>query len=107
MLPPEKVIPIENSARRRERPMPHTGYTTEEVARRGREIYEQKLRREVEPEHEGRFLIVDIERGDYEVGDDDLEATERLLARRPDGVLYGLRVGRNAAYRLMGAELGA
>jgi hypothetical protein len=50
---------------------------------------------------------VDVESGDYEVGDDDLQATKRLLGRRPNAVLYGLRVGRNAAYRLTGAELGA
>ncbi len=80
--------------------MPYPGYTTEEVARRGQEIYERKIRREVESKHGGRFLVVDIKSGDYEVADEDLDASERLLERKPDAVIYGLRVGRDYAYRI-------
>ena len=36
------------------------GYTTEEVVRRGREIYENEIRAEVEPEHDGDFVVVDV-----------------------------------------------
>ena len=86
--------------------MPYPGHTTEEVARRGQEIYERKIRQEVEPEQIGRFLVVDIESGDYEVADDDLSASARMLARRPDARLYELRVGRDYAYRLGGRALG-
>lgn len=82
--------------------MPYPGHTTEEVARRGQEIYEREIRRKVEPGQVGRFLVVDIESGDYEVADDDLTASEGLLARRPGAMLYGLRVGRDYAYRLGG-----
>ena len=80
--------------------MPYPGHTTEEIARRGQELYEQNVRRRVEPEHDGRFLVVDVESGDYEVAEDDLTASDRMLARRPDAMLYGLRVGRDYAYRL-------
>lgn len=80
--------------------MPYPGYTTEEVARRGREIYEQKLRREVEPEHEGRFMMIDVESGEYEVADNALAASTRLRERNPDAVLYLMRVGTEAAFRL-------
>lgn len=76
---------------------PYPGHTTEEVARRGQELYERKIRREVEPEHDGCFLVVDIESGDYEIADDDLTASDRMLVRRPDAMLYGLRVGRDYA----------
>ncbi len=73
--------------------MPYPGHTTEEVAQRGREIYARRIRREVEPEHEGRFLVVDVTTGDYEIADEDLEASERLLKRRPDALLYGQPIG--------------
>ena len=76
------------------------GHTTKEVARSGREIYERRIRREVEPEHAGRFLVVDIITGDYEVADDDLAAFDRALAKNPNAVLYGIRIGEPAAYRL-------
>jgi hypothetical protein len=87
--------------------MPYPGLTTEEVARRGQELYERNIRHKVEPEQIGRFLVVDIESGDYEVADDDLSASDRMLARRPDAKLYGLRVGRDYAYRLGGRALGS
>jgi hypothetical protein len=43
---------------------------------------------------------MDIESGDYEVHEDDSTASRRLLSRHPDGVLYGVRIGHRAAYRL-------
>ena len=86
--------------------MPYPGYTTEEIARRGREVYEREVRREVEPEHRGRFLALDVRSGEYEIADEDLDASERLLERRPDALLYGLRIGEGAAYRI-GGHLGS
>ena len=46
--------------------------------------------------------MLDIATGDYETDADDLAATKRMLAKHPDAVLYGLRVGHPAAYRLGG-----
>lgn len=75
-------------------------YTSEVVAARGKEIYQQQLRDKVEPEHKGKFLSVDIETGDYEIDSDDLSPTMRLLAKRPDAVIYSLRIGFDAAHRM-------
>lgn len=75
-------------------------YTPQEVARRGREIYEQRIRSEIEPEHEGRFLAVDVESGEYALADDELEAFDRAREKKPEGVLYLLRVGHPAAHRI-------
>lgn len=76
------------------------GYTTEEVVRRGREIYEQEIRAEVEPGHDGDFVAVDIESGAWEVGRDDVAVSDGVLLTNPQAVLYLLRVGRPAAYRI-------
>lgn len=45
-------------------------------------------------------MVLDIESGDYEVDDEDLNASEKLLERRPDAVMFGLRVGEPSAYRI-------
>ena len=82
--------------------MPYTQYTAEEVAARGEALYEQRIRPHVEATHQGKFVVVDIETGDYEIDADDLAATKRALAKRPDAVLYGLRIGYPTAYRLGG-----
>lgn len=82
--------------------MPYPHYTADEVAARGEAIYEQQIRAEVEAEHRGKFIVIDIETGEYEIDADDLAATKRALAKRPNAVLYGLRIGYPAAYRLGG-----
>jgi hypothetical protein len=43
-----------------------------------------------------------LEGGDYEVDADDLQATKRALAKRPNAVLYGRRIGYPTAYTLGG-----
>lgn len=81
--------------------MPRRGeHAAEEVARRGRELYERQIREEAEKEHAGKFLVVDLTTGEYEVADDDLAASDRALEKNPDAILYGISVGEPAAYRL-------
>ena len=72
----------------------------QEVARRGKEIYEREIRAKVEPEQEGRFLVVDVNSGRYALADDELEAFDRVREESPDGLLYLVRVGRKVAHRV-------
>lgn len=81
-------------------------YTKEEIARRGREIYERDIRSEVEHDHDGRFLVVDITTGHYEIADDELAAFDRAEEKSPDGAFFLLRVDRRAAHRLGGRLFG-
>ena len=82
--------------------MPYANYTTEEVAARGEAIYAEQIRAQVEVGNKGKFLVLDIETGDYEIDAEDLQATLRMLSKRPAAVLYGLRIGYSTAYRLGG-----
>jgi hypothetical protein len=79
--------------------------TKDEIARRGREIYERDIRTEVERDHDGRFLVVDVTTGRYEIADDELTAFDRAEKKNPDGPFFLLRVGRRAAHRLGGRLL--
>ncbi len=71
-----------------------------QIGQRGQALYDQTIRAQVEPDHRGKFLILDVNTGDYEIDAEDLTAPKRLLARRPDAVLFGVRIGHRAAYRL-------
>ena len=82
--------------------MPDAKYSREEVAARGEAIYEQKIRPNVESQSKGKYLVLDIETGEYEIDQDDLVATKRVMAKHPNAVMYGLRIGYPAAYRLGG-----
>ena len=82
--------------------MPYANYLPEEVESRGESIYEQQIREQVESGNRGKFVVIDIETGDFAMDEDDLQATKSLLAKRPNAVLYGLRIGFATAYTLGG-----
>jgi hypothetical protein len=84
--------------------MPVRGYSREEIVSRGREIYERDIREKVAPENEGCFLVVDVTTGAWEVDEDDVRASERALEKNPEAVLYFMRVGLPAAYRVGGGR---
>lgn len=80
--------------------MPHQNYTNEEIASRGEAIYAKHIRDKVENKHKGKYAVIDIESGEYEIDPDDLMATKRMLARRPDAILYAVRIGFPTAYQI-------
>jgi hypothetical protein len=82
--------------------MPQTQYTNEEIARIAEEIYRRDIRPKVMPQHKGKFLVLDIKSGDYEIDADDWKAEAVMRARRPDGVLSLRRIGYTTPYKLGG-----
>jgi hypothetical protein len=75
----------------------HPRLSKEEISSRGRAIYEQKLRSEIEAGNLDKFLIIDVETGDYEVDTDDFAASDRAHQKHPDGAFYGMRIGRRSS----------
>ena len=74
-------------------------YSKEEFARRGHEIYEAHVRSEVEADHYGRIVAIDIETEAFEVADESLIAAKQLLKRYPDAQTFGIRIGHRAVHR--------
>ena len=74
--------------------------TPEDIAMRGEELYKENIQDMVEEEHKGKFLVVDIDTGDFAIADEDLEATDLLLSKQPNATVYGLRIGFPTAYRI-------
>jgi hypothetical protein len=82
--------------------MPHPRFRSQEITRKGQELYEQLRKRIETPENIGKIISIDIETSDYEIGDDLLTTGDRLFARHPGAALYGARIGYNAVYALGG-----
>ena len=84
--------------------MPHPRFSSEEIRRRGTELYQRGIRSQVESlENVGKLVSIDIETGDYEVGDDaSPDAPLRLHAKHPGAALYTIRIGYDAVYALGG-----
>jgi hypothetical protein len=74
-------------------------YSKEEFARRGDEIYESQVRQQVEEGNHGKIVAIDIETGDFELADDTMTATRKLLERCPDSQTWVVRIGYRAVHR--------
>lgn len=77
--------------------MGHAKFSKEEISVRGRAIYEQNLRRLIETDNLNKFLIIDIETGDYEIDNDDFAASDRIHRKHPHGAFYGMCIGRRSS----------
>ena len=68
----------------------------DEVARLGNEIYERDIRSQVEPDHHGEYVVIDVDSGCWSLGTNLLQAREQLDLQRDDPDsrnVFGLRVG--------------
>ena len=64
-----------------------TGRQPKEVtARLGREMYERDIRHQVEADHVGEIVAIDVDSGSWAMGDDLMSARERLRSKRPEAV---------------------
>ena|SRR6266511_6278240 len=84
-------------------------YSPEEIARRGDAIYERTIRTQVEAEHQGEVVAINIDTGAFAVGENALTAIRRLRARQPGAEVWCVRVGSRALHRIgvttsLGAE---
>ena len=78
----------------------------DEIAQLGDEIYERDIRPQVEADHDGEIVSIDVDSGNWAVGDDLLAAAGRLRALRPQAVnVWSLRIGHRAVYKFGGGSL--
>jgi hypothetical protein len=78
---------------------PHSSYSDEEFARRGDEVYEREVLPHLGAEDKGKIVALDIETGAFAVGPDELAATDRLRAQRPNAEIWFRRVGYRHVHR--------
>ncbi len=63
----------------------------EEQKRLGQAIYDAQIRHLIAPEDEGKYVLVDVLTGDYEIDERSVEARVRLRKRRPEAVIHTMR----------------
>ena len=78
---------------------PQPRYSKDEHARRGTDLYEHKLRPQVEAGNRGRIVALDVDTGAFEIAEDTLTASQRLLARCPNAQIWCVRIGHPAVHR--------
>lgn len=68
-------------------------------------MYKEKIKHLVDPLHFGKFVVIAVETGDYEIDKRGSEASKRLRERRPGAVNYRVRVEFSAALCMGGRNL--
>ena len=65
-----------------------------EMSERGKALYEEKSRSKVETEENiGKMVIINVETGEYAVGETGLQEARSMQTPQNDAPLYGIRIG--------------
>ena len=81
------------------------GFSKEEIAERGDEMYESLVKPKLKKKDKGRIVALDIESGEWEIGDDVLDASHKLRARVANPETYFVRVGYRYVHKFGFSEL--
>lgn len=76
-----------------------------EVARLGADLYRSRLRTLLEPGHNGKYVVIDVDTGEYEIDPEHIAAVDRAAAKHPRARLYATRVGWGVLGRLGGHRI--
>ena len=78
----------------------------EDTARLGDEIYERDVRAQVEADHHGEYVAIDVDSGCWAISGDLRSASKQLRAERPEAVdVWLVRVGHRTLHHLGGRPL--
>jgi len=69
----------------------------ERLVARGQEIY-QRLKDQLEANYLGKIAAIEVESGDYFVGDSVVEAAKKARAKHPDKLFYFIKIGAPAVH---------
>ena len=79
---------------------------SEEIVRLGKETYQRDIRPQVEADHYGEVVAIDVESGSWAIDVEVLEAVDRLRALRPKAInVFCQRVGYRALDSFGGGSL--
>ena len=78
----------------------------EETARLGDRIYQRDIRPQVEADHHGEYVAIDVDSGSWAISDDLRVASKRLRTMSPGAIdVWLLRVGHQALHHFGGRPL--
>lgn len=73
-----------------------------EVAERGKVIYQSQIQPRITESDAGKFLVIDVATGAYDIDGDEMSALRRAKERRKDPVLFVMRIGFKTAHKMGG-----
>ena len=72
-----------------------------EIGKRARAIYEP-LRAQLEKDHWGEYITINVENSDYAVAPEHEEALATMRVKYPDQLFFTIRIGYRAVFHFRG-----
>lgn len=77
---------------------------TKAVIDRAKRIYAEQLRGVLESQHLNRFVAIELESGEYFLGDTFDLAVKAAMAKHPSRLSHTIRIGHHAALHIGGMQ---
>lgn len=74
-------------------------YSTKELVRLGEKRYEE-IRDQVEKKYKNKFIVIEVDSGDYFIDKDSVKATLKARKKHPEAIFYLARIGYPAAFSM-------
>jgi hypothetical protein len=74
--------------------------TPKQVAQKGEQIYQEKLKPILEPKENGKFVTIEVNSGEYFLGDSLLEALQQARQKYPDRLFHTIKVGAEGVFKM-------
>ena len=74
--------------------------TPKQVAEKGEQLYQEKLKPILEPKENGRFVTIEVNSGEFFLGDSLLEALQRARQKYPDRLFHTIKVGAEGVFKM-------
>jgi hypothetical protein len=71
---------------------PMNNQSLQEIAEKGDALY-QAVKDKYEPDNKGKFLAIEVQKGNFYLGDTGKEAAEKARAANPGKLVYLLKIG--------------
>lgn len=73
-----------------------TNVDTRRLGEEGERIYYEKLKPILEPKHIGKIVAIEVDSGDYFLGDSVIEAMDKASQVYPDKLFHFMKIGYRA-----------
>lgn len=73
--------------------MLETPFLETEMGQRAKAVYEHSIQSKLSSEDAGKYLVIDLDTGEYELDANDLEAVMRAYHKKPVANRYTIRLG--------------
>ena len=74
-------------------------FSLDKFVERAKQIYKERYQMEFEKLYKNKYVAIEVDSGDYFIGDSEMEAYHKASARYPGKFFHLIWIGHKAAYK--------